>query len=171
MKSAIVLSIPFSGTHFAVQLLRHLNIPVEFAHFQPSWEVRILDRLLFNFDRTKEFIVVPYRAAELIRATHMRRGNKPQSAKLNEYHSFYDTKDRVQSIIDSIGFVMLPIAKSPLRFDYVNLLRNTALDDSQTLSPEANKFILDWKPIKNDPNGIYQMSTHMLKESRDDTRN
>jgi len=150
MKKAIILSIPHSGTHFMMHLCHNvIGAEVEYAHFQPTWESVIRNRLE-RFNPHTEQIVIPYRPEPVIRATWKTRleqkGADWWGSRLDEYHTCWETKDSMTELLNKCGFLFFPIEKSPMRHAYCELLRERLLG---RIDVAGYRFIEEWPPAKS----------------------
>ncbi len=156
MKKAIILSIPHSGTHFLMHLCQNIigfgnpeEINVEYAHFQPTWEKVIRNRLE-NFNPHTEQIVIPYRPEQAVldtwRARIEQKGADWWGSRIDEYDSCFDVKIKLTDLLNECGFMLFPIEKSPMRHAYCEWLRERLLG---RLNVEDYRFIEEWPPAKS----------------------
>lgn len=172
---AIVLSVPYSGTHFTMKLLSLMGVEAEYTHFEPNWEYKIEARLLGMWPG--ERVILPYRPeVDIAKSWHDR------NMVLREYHQAWDVKDRLMPLLSKVGFFMLPVERSMLRWEMVRALQTwLGVAHETELSSELFTFIKDWPrvaswdPVKNDwrdeskkqLSGL--MSSRMLKENGNGT--
>jgi len=152
-KSAIVLTIPHGGTHFAVMLLQLMGVEVEYCHFQPQFEDRIRGRL--ENIQEDERVILTHRNEEAIHATWKNRleakGADWFGSRLEEYDGCWETYDKLSPLLDEVGFFTLPIVKSASRFDLCDALR-AYLNVGNFDIPTADKFypfVMEWPRVKS----------------------
>ncbi len=159
---AIVLTIPHSGTHFTMRLLQLLKVEAEYTHFQKSWEHVIRERL--ENIRDDERLILPFRPRANIKQTWINRINAKGAdwfgTRQDEYEECWDVRCNLMSLMSEIGFYVLPIVKSPLRWDHLDALEKWL--ESPALSSSSAKalheYVEEWGRVRSWDNekGVYR---------------